>query len=79
MQTMLYKMSIHGHIAELRKDWKFLYQEWKGPEDTPRCGVHPTNECDSKTGRAFWTPEPFDRQELYHLVGDHPYFTDKLV
>lgn len=79
MQTMLYKLSIHGHKDELRKDWAYLYQQWKNPDDTPKCGVHPTNECDSTSGKAFWVPEPFDREELRHLIGDHPYFDEDLV
>jgi len=79
VQTVIYKMSIHGHRNEIRPDWTYLYQEWKGPEDTPECGVHPTNGCDSRTGRGFWIPEAFDRKEIEHLVGDHPYFDEELV
>ena len=78
MQSMLYKLSIHGHKDELRKDWAFIYQNWKGLEDTPLDGVHPTNTRDSTTGKAFWVPEPFDRREIAHLVGDHPYFNDQI-
>lgn len=74
-----YKMTIHGHRAELKKGWFPVYRDWEGPEDTPQCGVHPTNGCDDKTGKPFWTPVPFNRFDIEHLVGDHPYFSDKLV
>lgn len=74
-----YKMRIHGHRNEIRRNWLPLYAQWQGPEDTPHCGVHPTNECSSDTGKPFWVPVPFDRNEIAHLIGDHPYFSDKLI
>jgi hypothetical protein len=74
-----YKMTIHGHRSELRKNWYPIFRDWKGPEDTPECGVHPTNECDDKTGKPFWVPVPFDRYDLIDLIGDHPYFNDEIV
>jgi hypothetical protein len=74
-----YKMTIHGHRAEIRRNWFPIYRDWKGPEDTPRCGVHPTCECDDKTGKAFWTPVPFNRFDIDHLIGDHPYFCDEII
>lgn len=60
-----YKWKIHGHLGELRENWlEEKYKNWKpGIVD-----VHPTNEKD------FWTPEPFDRQKLQFLIGNHPYF-----
>lgn len=79
VQCMIYKWRIHGHRDELRKDWLYLYQEWKGPQDNSECGVHPTNECDGQTGKAFWSPVPFDREELRHLIADHPYWDEELV
>ena len=77
--TMLYKLKIHGHRAELRERWyPDVYRDWD-PEIVYKCGVHPTNECDSTTGKSFWTPEPFDRNEVAHLIGDSPYFNDDYV
>lgn len=74
-----YKMTIHGHRSELKRNWFPVYKDWKGPEDTPKCGVHPTNGCDDKTGKAFWVPEPYSRYDIKDLIGDHPYFSDELV
>lgn len=74
-----YKMTIHGHRAELKRNWFPVYRDWKGPEDTPECGVHPTNGCDDKTHKPFWNPVPFVRFDIEHLVGDHPYFVDELI
>jgi hypothetical protein len=76
--TMLYKWKIHGHKGELRRNWYPIYRDWEGPEDTPKCGVHPTNGC-SDDGKPFWVPEPFDRHHIEHLLGDHPYFSDEFV
>ena len=77
--TMLYKLSCHGHRDELRPGWyPRIYRDWK-PGVTVECGVHPTNTCDSRTGKSFWVPEPFDRNEIRHLIGDSPYFSDELV
>ena len=76
--TMLYKWRIHGHKNEVRKGWYPIYRDWEGPQDTPKCGVHPTNEC-SDDGKAFWVPEKFNRWDIEHLIGDHPYFNDELV
>lgn len=68
-ELIQYKMSIHGHKNELRPGWfenKFL--AWK-----PGMGdVHPTNVD-------FWNPEPFDRTELFGLIGDHPYYKDGII
>lgn len=75
---VLYKSKIHGHRAEWRKNWFFIYKDWE-PGKEYECGVHPTNECDDKTGKPFWTPVPFDRYDIKHLIGDHPYFTDERV
>lgn len=59
-----YKMSIHGHKAEIRPGWfeqKFLAWE-------PGMGdVHPT--CEDT-----WTPRPYDKGLISDVVGDHPYF-----
>lgn len=74
-----FKASIHGHRAEWRRNWwGDIYKDWK-PTDVHECGVHPTNECDSETGKPFWTPVPFDRFDIEHLIGDHPYFSDELI
>lgn len=74
-----YKSKIHGHRAEWRRNWwGQIYNTWD-PNKTYKCGVHPTCECDDKTGKPFWTPVPFDRYDIEHLIGDHPYFNDEII
>jgi hypothetical protein len=76
---VLYKSKIHGHRGEWRKNWfSEIYEDWK-PGKVYKCGVHPTNECDDKTGKPFWTPIPFNRADIEHLIGDHPYYSDEIV
>lgn len=75
---VLYKSKIHGHRAEWRKNWFSIYKGWE-PGKVYKCGVHPTNECDDKTGKPFWTPIPFDRYDIEHLIWDHPYFNNERV
>jgi len=72
---VLYKSKIHGHRAEFRRNWYPIYRDWKFGKKH-KCGVHPTNGCDDKTGKPFWRPEPFNRFDVEHLIGDHPYFED---
>jgi hypothetical protein len=76
--TIAYKIKIHGHRAEFRQNWFHTYETWE-PGAEFECGVHPTNACDDKTGKSFWTPIPFNRFDIEHLIGDHPYFNDKLI
>lgn len=75
---VLYKSKIHGHRAEWRQNWWAVYRDWEPGTEYP-CGVHPTNGCDDKTGKPFWTPVPFQRYDIEHLIGDHPYFKDERV
>ena len=64
-----YKISIHGHKGEFRPEWfekKFL--AWApGVRD-----VHPT--CVNT-----WDPEPYDKDLIEDVVGDHPYFPLEIV
>lgn len=74
-----YKSKIHGHRNEWRRNWwGTIYNKWE-PGQSHKCGVHPTNECDDKTGKPFWTPVPFDRYDIEDLIGDHPYFSDEII
>lgn len=64
-----YKMSIHGHKAEIRPNWfgkVFL------PWSPGRGDVHPTNQD-------FWYPKEFDTEKIQHLVGDHPYWDTEII
>jgi hypothetical protein len=70
VELMRYKWLIHGHLGELRPDWlDKIFIPWKpGMRD-----VHPTNE------KNFWDPVPFDKLQLEHLIGDHPYYHLDLI
>ena len=59
-----YKWLIHGHLPELRPNWFHTkYVGWH-----PGVGdVHPTNV-------KYWYPARFDRVQIEHLIGDHPYY-----
>lgn len=62
--TVDYKTVIHGHRAEFRPGWySDIFLPWQ-PGDRD---VHPTSVN-------FWDPEPFDREQIKHLVGDHPFY-----
>ena len=63
---MAYKWDIHGHKAELRKDydWLKMYREWK----MDSChDVHPT--C-----VGIWDPKPFRPETIVPDIVDHPLF-----
>jgi len=76
---ILYKQSIHGHRAEWRRNWYGdIYKRWHSPEDTPPCGVHPTCSCDDD-GKPFWVPRQFDKYDIEHLIGDHPYWDAGII
>jgi hypothetical protein len=67
---MTYKWQIHGHKGELRPGW--LENEWQASPPVENC--HPTNGRDSKTGKGFWNPEPFDKEQLPELMREHPFW-----
>ena len=67
-----YKWQIHGHQAELKKNW--LEEKFLNWNPSIR-DVHPT--CDN-----FWFPEavkPEFREELKVVLGDHPYWDKELI
>ncbi|MHC4618406.1 MAG: hypothetical protein ACYTEQ_11715 [Planctomycetota bacterium] len=62
--VMIYKWLIHGHKDELRGGWlDDIWDDWPPPPD-----CHPTNDQD------FWTPEPFDKEQLPEFMRDHPFW-----
>lgn len=64
-----YKWLIHGHLNEMRPGWfenKFL--PWK----PVMLDVHPTSVD-------YWQPAAFDKREIHHLIGDHPYYNLELI
>lgn len=70
VELMRYKWLIHGHLGELRPNWlDEIFIPWQpGMKD-----VHPTNE------KNFWDPVPFDKTQLEHLIGDHPYYEMEII
>lgn len=63
-----YKWKIHGHFYELRNGWLGKFANWK----PMMLDVHPTN-------KDFWHPAAFDRVEIKHLIGDHPYYNLDII
>jgi len=69
-EIIFYKMQIHGHFSEWRRDWyDKIFLPWHpGMRD-----VHPTSID-------FWTPVRFeDNGTLEKLVGDHPYWGKDII
>lgn len=63
-----YKISIHGHKAEMINNWynnKFLRYPFEGDS-------HPTKG-------ANWIPTPFDKTTLPELMRDHPYYNLPII
>jgi len=70
LKHIKYKIAIHGHKAEWRKDWLERYSRWR-----PGCDmkdVHPT--C-----KDIWTPMEFDKTTLPEWMRDHPYYDKRLI
>lgn len=64
-EVLSYKIQIHGHKNEFRKDWyQTKWQNWT-PDITD---VHPTNE------KNFWMPKPFDKGQLPGFMKSHPFY-----
>lgn len=65
-ELMVYKWAIHGHHSELRPDW--METKWfaRATKD-----VHPTCLYD------FWTPEPYDKEQLPDYMKNSPRWAKK--
>lgn len=62
-EDVSYKISIHGHKAEWRRDWfTHKFMQWPPPED-----LHPT--CVDT-----WSTVPYDKSLLPEILKAHPYF-----
>lgn len=64
-----YKISIHGHKNEWRKDWIDVYKNWPKSRDTD---LHPT--CVD-----FWSLSDFDKSTLPEHMRQHPYYNKELI
>ncbi len=69
-KILKYKIKIHGHKSEFRKNWfQNKWNQWK-PEIRD---VHPTN------AENFWDPIPFNKYTLPTYMRDHPFWDLKIV
>lgn len=64
-----YKMSIHGHRSEIRREWRDLYINWT-PESKD---LHPTSY-------GVWPQAmPFDKNQLPEILKNHPNFNKEVI
>ena len=64
LKTVQYKIDIHGHKNEWRKDWfDHIYRGWP----TRKTDLHPTTFN-------WWNAEPFDKTTLPSDLKAHPYY-----
>ncbi len=69
-----YKWKIHGHKNEMRPDWlENVWSAWPPPDN-----CHPTNSRD-QNGKAFWSPEPFDKSQLPEFMRVHPFWDREMI
>jgi hypothetical protein len=68
-KVMNYKWQIHGHKNELRPNWFSTY--WSAWPPIENC--HPTNGRNEQD-EPFWTPEPFDKEQLPEFMRQHPFY-----
>lgn len=67
-----YKMSIHGHKAEIKSDW--FTKKWLNYQKGKTTHLHPASND-------IWIEtQPFDKTQLPDLLKKHPYYNlDKIV
>jgi hypothetical protein len=69
IDAIKYKMSIHGHLNEWRKDWFDRYCNW------PKSGnndLHPT--CVNT-----WNAIPYDKTQMPEFMRSHPYYNLDII
>ena len=64
IESIEYKISIHGHKNEWRKEWLDVYRKWPNSRDFD---LHPT-------GKDVWSLSDFDKTALPEYMREHPYF-----
>lgn len=66
MEIMRYKLLIHGHLPELRKNWiDEVYSSWYEGKETPG-GLHLT-----AWNPPLWNAEPYDKTQLPQILREH--------
>lgn len=74
LDIMRYKLEIHGHFDELRKNWiNDVYLAWEPGKEIPG-GLHLT-----AWNPPLWQASPFDRHTLPELLRNHPNFTKETI
>ena len=69
VENIEYKISIHGHKGEWRKDWLAIYKNWPNSRNTD---LHPT--CEN-----FWNLSDFDKTKLPDFMRQHPYYNLEII
>jgi hypothetical protein len=73
-QIINYKWQIHGHKNEMRPGW--LEDVWAIWPPIDNC--HPTNGRNDE-GKAFWSPEPFDKTQFPEFMREHPFWDLEMI
>lgn len=73
-ELLRYKMSLHGHKDEWRKDW---YEKYWTPWP-PVNNVHPTNDL-KENGEGWWDPKPYDKSLLPEFMRNHKWYNEDLI
>jgi len=73
-ELLRYKMSLHGHKNEWRKDWyEKCWLPWP-----PGNNVHPTNDL-KENGEGWWNPKPYDKNLLPDFMRSHKWYNEELI
>jgi len=69
LESIRYKISIHGHKGEWRQDWLERFEKWpaSGNQD-----FHPVE-------RNAWTITPYDKTQMPSFMETHPYYNLDLI
>lgn len=72
VELMHYKMAIHGHKDELRKNWlQEVFLGWDPNIPEKNIDLH-------SVARGLWNATPYDKSQMPAILKDHPFY-DKLI
>jgi hypothetical protein len=69
LENIRYKISIHGHNSEWRKEWLAKFENWPTSGNSD---LHPT--CVNT-----WNASPFDKNLLPGFMKEHPYWGMEVI
>lgn len=69
-EIVRYKIRIHGHRNEWRRDWLQRFEAWT--PDGPHEDLHPVVYD-------LWTARPFAREQMPDILREHPYYERGLI